>query len=184
MAEEETTTTTEESKTEETKTSSSTETPTPKMVPESDLMTVKSQRDDARTKLTLAESEASSWQTKFNDVTAKMGTATTELESLKTIKTDLDELKAKSEGDSKLLTEAAENLVTSKRDIISARYPKLDVKKTEGKSLEQLDIMLDTLEDVAPSGRTKNDPGPGANGSTGAGGISIAMQELADAKAK
>ena len=158
--------------------------PAPKMVPESDLMTVKTQRDDARTKLTLVESEASSWQKKFNDETANLSTVTTERDSLKTIQTELDELKAKSEGDSKLLTEAAENLVTSKRDIISARYPKLDVKKTEGKSLEQLDIMLDTLEDVAPSGRTNNDPGPPVSVSSGAGGLANAAAELAAAKAR
>ncbi len=156
----------------------------PKMVPESDLLAVKSARDDARTKLTTAETEASSWQSKFNDVTAKHSTAITELESLKNVQTDLDELKGKSEGDVKLLTETKEGLVARTKDVILSRYEKLDPKKLENKTLEQLDMMLDTLEDVAPSGRKKNDPGPGNSSNGVVDGLQNAADELAAAKAK
>ena len=158
--------------------------PAPKMVLESDLLAVKSARDDAKTKLGVAETEASSWQSKFNDVTAKHTTATTELESLKTIQTDLDKLKATSESDAKLLTEASENLVARTKDLITSRYEKLDPKKLDNKTLEQLDMMLETLEDVAPSGRKKNDPGPGNSDNGVASGLQIAADELAAAKAR
>ncbi len=155
----------------------------PKMVKESDLLTVKSQRDDARIKLGTAETEAADWQKKFNDVTGQFGTATTELETFKTIQTELDELKAKSEGDSKTLTEASTGLIARTKDVITARYPNLDVAKLKDKSLEQLDIMLDTLEDVAPSGRKSNDPGPSISSSNGVTALDIAAQEIAAAKA-
>lgn len=158
--------------------------PDPKMVPESDLMAVKSQRDDLKTKLTTTEGEAASWQTKFNDVNAKFTTATTELESLKTVQGDLDKLTAKSEDDSKLLDAANNGLVARTKDLILSSYPKLDKDKLKDKSQVQLDIILDTLEDVAPSGRKLNDPGPASNNGTGSTPLELAAAEIAAAKGK
>ena len=163
--------------------------PGPKMVLESDLLAVKSQRDDAKTKLTEAETKitevettAVDWQNKFNTAAAKSQTSTQELESLKTVQGDLDKLKEKSEGDSKLLTKANEDLVTKSKDLIYSRYPKLSKDKVDGKSQEQLDIMLDTLEDVAPSGRMLNDPGGGGGGGNGATPLEIAAGEMQAAR--
>ena len=157
--------------------------PAPKMVPESDLLAVKSKRDEYKTAVTTAETEAADWQKKFNDLTGQHSTASTELESLKTVQTDLDELKAKSEGDSKTLTETSTGLIARTKDVITARYPNLDVAKLKDKTLEQLDIMLETLEDVAPSGRKNNDPGPSGGSSNGVSPLDIAAQEMAAAKA-
>ena len=161
----------------------------PKMVPETDLMAVKSQltdaktkQTDAETKLTEVETTAVDWQNKFNAAAAKTKTSNQELESLKTVQGDLDKLKEKSEGDSKLLTKANEDLVAKSKDLIFSRYPKLSKDKVDNKSQEQLDIMLDTLEDVAPSGRRLNDPGGGGGGSNGATPLEIAAAELQAAK--
>ena len=161
----------------------------PKMVPETDLMAVKSQltdaktkQTDAETKLTEVETTAVEWQNKFNAAAAKTQTSTQELESLKTVQGDLDKLKEKSEGDSKLLTKANEDLVAKSKDLIFSRYPKLSKDKVDNKSQEQLDIMLDTLEDVAPSGRRLNDPGGGGGGGNGATPLEIAAAEMQAAR--
>lgn len=154
-----------------------------KMVPESDLIAVKMQLDPLKVKVTEAETQAVEWQTKFNAATASGKTSSTELESLKTVQVELDKLKEKSEGDSKLLTTATEALVTKSRELILTRYPKIASAKLENKSLEQLDMLLETLEDVAPGDRKPNDPGPGG-GSNGKTPLDIAADEMAAAKAK
>ena len=153
-------------------------------VPASDLMAVKGQLIDAKAKLGTAETEAADWQAKFNAKNSEFTTASTELESLKNVQTELDELKAKSEGDSKLLTDASAGLIARTKDVITSRYPDLKADKLKDKTLEQLDIMRDTLEDVAPSGRKNNDPGPGGPSPNGATPLENAAQEMAAAKAR
>ena len=161
----------------------------PKMVLESDLLAVKNQRDEFKTKLTEAETKittvettAVDWQNKFNAAAAKSQTSTQELESLKTVQGDLDKLKEKSEGDSKLLTKANEDLVAKSKDLIFSRYPKLSKDKVDNKSQEQLDMMLDTLEDVAPSGQRTSDPGGGGGASNGTTPLEIAAAEMQAAR--
>lgn len=156
----------------------------PKMVKESDLLAVKSQLSDSKSKLTTAEAETVTWQNKFNARNGEFETQSTELESLKTVQETLDELKGKSESDSKTLTETQEGLVARTKDVILARYPNLSSDKLKDKSQQQLDIMLDTLEDVAPSGQKRNDPGPASNNSSGGTALEVAAQELAEAKAR
>lgn len=167
--------------------------PAPKMVPESDLLAVKerSSKFEARVKeleseLSTHQTEASSWQKQYQDAEAQLSTLKEQAESVKTVQSELDALKTKSEGDSKSLEESNKTILDLTRNLVAARYPDLDQAKYKDMSQSELDSLLKALEIVNPaqgsSHRFDSGDGSGSNGAKSA--LEIAQQELAGLRPK